>query len=72
MKLWISTITLEALKMAVAGFPTARPRRSTLSLVMIETIFAPSGTLISTSAFTAPLTTAETVPAMQSFRPAAN
>lgn len=51
--------------MPVAAFPMTRPSRSTLSLVMIETIFAPSAMLISTSAFTAPLATAETVPAMQ-------
>src|SRR5579859_3679832 len=57
-------ITLDALKIAVAALPLASPRRSTLSLVMIAAICAPPARMV-TSEFTAPLVTADTVPAMQ-------
>src|ERR1700758_5733132 len=59
------TITPEALKIAAAALPLARPRRSTLSLVTIAATCAPPAAEMMTSLLTAPFVTDATVPAMQ-------
>src|SRR5690606_33146625 len=48
------TITLDALTTAYTSLPTARPRFSADSMVIIETISAPPGSSMITSLFTAP------------------
>jgi hypothetical protein len=55
-------MTLEALKSAVTGLPTARPSASALCFVTMAAIVPPPGRSTTTSLLTAPGSRRETIP----------